>query len=587
MMPGGNTSIRLLPDEVIRRIAAGEVIERPASVVKELVENALDAGATHVLVELKTSRGGIGSIAVTDDGCGIPAGELRLAVMPHATSKIRDDGDLYAVRSLGFRGEALASIGEAGSLTLTSRSRGQPFGAVLSIRDGLISGPREAGAPPGTRAEVEDLFASMPARRKFLRSVATELGRVYGVVESAALSRPGTRFTLLVNGRERLSVPGDGDLVSTLMALSGTSDPGGFFPVCPADDRIRVSGALALPGTCRQDPYRLFVILNGRPVRSPRIQQAVRDAYRDLLPHGSWPVGCIMIDLDPSHVDVNVHPAKLLVRFEREDLVADAVRCSVEGSLARTDLVTTPVISGRVREPNTCEGLYLAEKTRPGDRWQVREPSPSVLRDTERRLRQSELIPGQDTEQEAPDVIAQVNDLFLVAAGRDGALWIVDQHAAHERVLYEQVLARNVASGQELIVPVPLVLSPLETQSIEEYLPDLERAGFTIEPFGAGSYAVRSVPAVLGQTSSPAEVQDILSSVLGDDPSPKKPFRERVAQVVACRAAVKAGAFCTVEQGNRLLQQLFRCAHPYTCPHGRPTVVRFTALDLDRMFRRT
>ena len=582
-----NPPIRLLPDEVIRRIAAGEVIERPASVVKELVENALDAGARHVLVELKTSRGGISSIAVTDDGCGIPPDELHLAVTPHATSKIREDSDLYEVRSLGFRGEALASIGEAGSLTLTSRARDQPFGAVLCMRNGIISGPREAGAPPGTRAEVEDLFASMPARRKFLKSVATELGRVYGVVESASLSRPGTRFTLLVNGRERLASPGDGDLRSTIMALSGTPDPGGFFQVYPADDRITVNGVLALPGVTRQDPYRLFIILNGRPVRSPRLQQAVRDAYRDLLPHGSWPVGCITVDLDPSRVDVNVHPAKLLVRFEGEDLVADAVQLSVENSLARADLFPTLLTSGRVPETITREGLYRTEKHRGGDGWEVREPSPSVLRDTEQRLRQSELIPGRDTDDEGPEVIAQVNDLFLVATGADGALWIIDQHAAHERVLYEQVLERSATSGQDLIVPVPLVLSPSETQSLEEYLPDLERAGFVVEPFGAGSFAVRSVPAVLGHTSSPSEVRDLLSAVLHDVPTHKKPFRERVAQVVACRAAVKAGAFCTVEQGNRLLKQLMRCSHPHTCPHGRPTMVRFTAHDLDRMFRRT
>lgn len=582
-----DTSIRLLPDEVIRRIAAGEVIERPASVVKELVENSLDAGARHVLIELTTSRGGIGSIAVTDDGCGIPAEELHLAVTPHATSKIRDDGDLLAVRSLGFRGEALASIGEAGSLTITSRCRDQPFGAVLNICNGVTSGPREAGAPPGTRAEVADLFAAMPARRKFLRSVATELGRVYGVVESAALSRPGTRFTLLVNGRERLAVPGDGELQSTVMALMGTPDPGKFFQIAPLDDRIRVSGVLALPGSSRKDPYRLFVVLNGRPIRSPRLQQAAREAYGDLLSQGSWPVGCIHVELDPSYVDVNVHPAKLLVKFEHEDLVADAVLRSVEDSLARADLFPTPETpAGRLNETSTVKGLYRGEKKPAADAWEVREPSPSLLRDTEHRLRQSELLPGQDTHKDVPEVIAQVNDLFLLATGTDGAFWIVDQHAAHERVLYEQILARNSTSGQELIVPVPLLLSPSETQSLEEYLPDLEDAGFMVEPFGAGSYAVRSVPAVLGQISSPSDVQDLLSAVLHGDMPQKKPFRERMAQVVACRAAVKAGAFCTPEQGNRLLKQLFRCVHPHTCPHGRPTLVRFTARDLDRMFKR-
>jgi DNA mismatch repair protein MutL len=577
--------IRLLSEDVVRKIAAGEVVERPASIVKELVENAVDSGASRIVVEIETSGGFISSISVTDNGCGIPEGDLVLAVMPHATSKIRDDRDLLAIHTLGFRGEALSSIGEVATLTITSRPQDGDYGASITVRDGICSGVEPAASPVGTRVVVTGIFASVPARKKFQKSISTELGRVTGVVEQAALAHPGTGFFLIINRRERIAIAPGGDLASVISGLFGATPSTGFVAVSSKGAGISVEGLLGLPELARQDPFRFFLMVNGRPVRAPRIAQAAKEAYGTLLPHGAWPAGCIHLIMDPAAVDVNVHPAKMVVRFSEENEVAEMVRSAAAETLLRANLVPGPA-----PEPDRIMTVVadppLGYGNRPAVRWEVREPGTALLKDTEMRLRQtvpdSHDGPGGDV----PKVVAQVNALYLVASDTRGALWLIDQHAAHERVLYEQTLWGDPGDVQELIVPVPLNISPSETTALQDAMPELELSGFVIEPFGHGKYVVRAVPAVLGRVGDSREVQEIIAAILEGGFRSRVPFRERVAEVIACRGAIKAGAPCTIEQGNRLIEQLYHCRLPWTCPHGRPTMVRFTPHDLEKMFKR-
>lgn len=582
-----NQRITLLPQEVIRRIAAGEVIERPASIVKELMENSLDAGSTRVQVDIETSGGAIAAITVTDDGCGIRQDDLGLAVTSHATSKIRSDEDLFAIHTLGFRGEALASIGEVASLTITTRHACERFGSEITVREGKKTGPRPAASPCGTRTVVREIFASVPARKKFLKSLATEIGRIMGVVEQAALSSPERGFVLTVNRKEKVCIPPGGTLETTLAALFGIPPGNKFFKISCNVAGITIDGLLSKPDLVRQDPFRLFLVLNGRPVRSPMIVKAAKDAYGSLIPHGAWPTGCIRLELDPGRIDVNVHPAKLIVRFEDEKSVCEAVHSAVSSALSREDLAERLFLDPIT--PASPTGLvpgYRQDDERP-DRWEIRETDVTLLRDTEKRLRQTAFDEDLGHRKETPRVLAQVHDLYLVASDSTRALWLVDQHAAHERVLYEQVLKADPGDVQELIVPVPLYLTPSETAIMQEVLEDLLHAGFSIEPFGHDTYVVRTVPAAFGRIADPSEVQGTITSILSEGHDSAVPFRVRVAEVVACRGAIKAGSPCSPEQGDQLVRQLLRCTLPYTCPHGRPTMVRFAPHDIARLFKRT
>ncbi|NLX48826.1 MAG: DNA mismatch repair endonuclease MutL [Methanospirillum sp.] len=572
------SAIRPLDPTTITKIAAGEVIERPASVVKELVENALDAGAGRIDVGIRSRDGAIAMIRVTDDGSGMSAEDLRIAVLPHTTSKLRGIDDLASVRTLGFRGEALASIAAVARLTIVSRRPRDLLGSRLVVMGGAVLEENENPAPVGTRVQVEELFHNTPARRKFQKTLGTEIAHVAGTVERLALSRPDVAFKLTHNGRTRLATPGTG-VSEAVTALLGPELAGGLLPVEGESALCRVSGYVAPPSVRRPNPYQVFVAVNGRIVQSAPLVAAVRAGYGTLLPSDRHPVAVIALEIDTGLVDVNVHPAKRQVRLSREPEVAEAVSRAVASAL------------GVLRPVPSPHGPPAPVPRPPGDPTPaaapvVAERGLAYGRRTERQLRQTALggepAPGGGREVE---VIGQVGLTYLVGRTGNGDLVLVDQHAAHERVLYDRLSAPGPVEVQELLVPVVIECTAREATVVDENRDSLASAGFAVDEFGENRYAVRTVPVLLGREVDPAVVREIVGELIGGGSGPDA--RERLVRIVACHGAIRAGAPLTCEQGERLIGQLFAAKTPLTCPHGRPTVVTFSRGRLEKLFSRS
>lgn len=569
------SAIRRLDPATITKIAAGEVIERPASVVKELAENALDAGARRISVTIGSRSGAVDSIRVTDDGCGMSAEDLRLAILPHTTSKLRGVEDLGAVSTMGFRGEALASIAAVSRLSIVSRRTDDLLAARIMVVGGTVEESGEVPAPPGTTVTVEDLFFNTPARRKFQKSLGTEMGHIAGVVERLALARSDRRFLLVHNGRTRLSTPGTG-LSEAIASIYGPELGSGLLAVEHVTPACRVSGFVAPPQVQRPNPYLVFLSINGRAVISPPITGAVRAGFGTLLPPDRFPFAVLDIGIDLALVDVNVHPAKRQVRLSREPDVLAAVTMAVASALQ----ALYPPSPSRSSVPS-----LVAE--RPGSVSApfhgIAEPVPSYRVRTDRQLRQTTFaepappVPGIE-------LLGQVDRTYLVGRTEHGDLVLIDQHAAHERVLYEQLAARGRSGSQELLVPVVIDCSPRERALLEEAKETLLGAGFEVEPFGEGQVAVMRVPVVLGHEVPAETIREIVGEWIGGGVGPDA--AERLVRLVACHGAIRAGAVLSTEQGERLIAQLMAAKHPLTCPHGRPTVVTFSRNRLESLFMR-
>ncbi|RXE57278.1 DNA mismatch repair protein MutL [Methanoculleus taiwanensis] len=584
--------IHRLDPATVNQIAAGEVVERPASVVKELVENAVDAGATSILVDVTSDMKGITRIRIADDGYGMTPEEALLAFEPHATSKIREIGDLHVIRTLGFRGEALASIAAVAQVTLVTRARGEGAiaGRRVVVRGGEVLEDRETGAPEGTTVIVEDLFYNTPARRKFLKSRNTELAHLYGTVETIALAHSDIAFRLVQNGRERMATQRSAELRDAIVGLHGIDLARSLIPVAGRTPFMRIGGYVSRPAESRGSPFHISISINGRSVASRPIVGAIREGYGTLLPKDRYPVAFLDLDIDTSLVDVNVHPTKREVRLSREREILSAITDAVAEALGERDLSRDEAGGEPVQTAITPENPPLPE-TRG-----VASPEPAyaaghrTLATSDRQLRQTELaVPREQNLLPAMEPIGQVAATYIVARGSDGTLYLVDQHAAHERVLYEQVVERRDAAvrSQELITPVILSLRAAESAIIREAIPLLAEEGFVVEEFGRDTYAVRAVPVVLGKLEDMAVVRETITELIGDGQKAAAGAKERITTIVACRGAVKAGALLTGEQMRRLIDQLAATKTPWTCPHGRPTVVALEKQKLDRMFQRT
>lgn len=582
------TKIRVLDPDTVNQIAAGEVVERPASVVKELLENAIDAGSTSILVDVASDMTGITKIRVTDNGEGMTGEEAALAFTPHATSKIRDIADLCAVRTLGFRGEALASIAAVAEVTLVTRPRGGGAlaGTRLVVRGGEIVEKNEVGAPEGTTIAVERLFYNTPARRKFLKSRNTELAHVYGAVENLALAHGEVAFRVVHNGKERVATQRSEGLLNTIAGLYGAELARSLVPVEGRLPFLRIGGYISRPSESRGSPSQISVSINGRSIASRQIAAAVREGYGTLLPKDRYPVAFIELSIDTGLVDVNVHPTKREVRLSREREITGAIAAAVEEALAGHDLAreapAEPVQQQiAVQEPEPIPAPAAGE---PGAPYTAGHRELTL---SDKQLRRTETEGGENL-LPAMEPIGQVAATYIVAEGADGTLYLIDQHAAHERILYDQVVEqRDAASGsQELIMPVVLSLPPKESAALRDALPLLADGGFVVEEFGRDTFAVRAVPAALGAVEDPGTVREAIADLLADEARTAPDRREAVTCIVACRGAVKAGAHLTHDQQKRLLAQLARTKTPWTCPHGRPTVVAFDKRKLDRMFRR-
>jgi len=602
-------TIRRLPQVVVDQIAAGEVVERPASVVKELMENSLDAGATTVRVEVE--GGGLRRIAVHDDGAGIPPDELPLALESHATSKIAAADDLLAVRSFGFRGEALASVASIAHLRVASRARGADAGAEIVCRGGVLEPVRPHARAIGTTVEARDLFFNVPARRKFMKAEPTELAHVVEAVLRLALARRDATFELLSDGRRALRIEAAASLRERIAAGFGRELAAALIDVETTLPDLKLRGLLAPPDRARARTSQQYLWINGRCVRDRTVQGAVRAAFRDFLAESLTPVWFLFLELDPADVDCNVHPTKIEVRLRRSSDVYRAVLSAVERALRGADLTPRfrPFASGAATGGSGFAAAAAAPAFAPPDA-RLFEPGP--LRDDapapapagdsiadvlgERsappsgpaplvpplaaRAPSARLLPGR---------FVQLLKTYVATAAEDGLL-IFDQHALHERVLYRHLRAQWQAKAirrQELLHPARVELAAADVLALEEQAELLESVGVRVAPFGRTALAVSSLPAVC----EPAEVAGLLTRLVallrGERPEGRlDDFADRMLFTMACHRAVRAGDALSEEQIAALLAEADAIEHAHTCPHGRPTRVLIPKAELENLFKR-
>jgi DNA mismatch repair protein MutL len=579
--------IRVLPPEVASQIAAGEVVERPASVVKELVENALDAGARSIQVEI--AGAGRSLVRVSDDGSGVPAGELPLAVERHATSKLVSAEDLFRIATLGFRGEALASIGSVSRLTVTTRTPGEVAGTRIRVEGGRVGKPEQTGAPVGTVVSVEDLFYNVPARLKFLKQDLTERRAIDALLSRYALAYPQVRFKLSENATVSLQTSGDGDRRAILASLYGVEVARQMLDVLSEEDGLRLTGFISPTSLTRSNRKEITFFINGRWVQDTPLTSALLQAYHTLLMVGRYPLAALFIEADPEEVDVNVHPAKAEVRFRAPDRVFSFVQRSARRAL----LASTPV--PQVAAQNLWGGSRPPE--RPVDLAWSLAGAGGAPSGQDRPLAapieppaSPALLPAGAAGGGIPllRLVGQIGAAYLVAEGPDG-LYLIDQHAAHERVLFEKLLAqhgRNSIPSQALLTPVVVELPPAGARLLNDQLAVLQHFGFAVEPFGMGAFRVSAMP-VLFAGSDPAAALRALVEDFEEDESPLQAEVEtRIAGRVCKRLAVKAGQLLTPEEQRALLNDLEACASPRTCPHGRPTMIHLSVDILERQFGR-
>lgn len=595
--PATEGKIRILDKNTVNQIAAGEVVERPASLVKELAENAIDAGATMIRIEIGTTERMITGIRVVDDGTGMVGEDARLAFTRHATSKIGRIADLEHLATMGFRGEALASIAAVSRVTLITKDRspGTLAGTRIAIEGGILLEEGETGAPAGTDIAIRDLFYNVPARKKFQKSLSTELAHIYRIVERMALAHRNISFYLLLNGGEKLSTPGSGSWRDVIGALYGVRLIEDLIPIRADTSLVSINGYIAKPSASRPNPDQVAISINNRQITSLLLSRAVKSGYGTLLAKDRFPVAFINLSIDPGLVDVNVHPTKREVRLRDEHQISTAITRTVSETLASADLIfpvraeeTLPKTRGRAAD-GFGRFRSLQVKSPPSTYSAHRSRSQ-----TDRQLRVTEPIspsqPGTSSSLPPLDVVGQLAATFILATGSGGEeLYIIDQHAAHERILYDQIRARrdrNVES-QELLVPVVLTLNPKEAAMVHDSLHLLMQEGFILEEFGSGTYAVRTVPVVLGKQPRSDLIHDIISDLMADEKRSADLNRETITAIVACRSAIKANTPLSREQMERLISQLGETELPYTCPHGRPTIITLSRAKLESLFLRT
>jgi DNA mismatch repair protein MutL len=561
----GPPRIRRLPDHLVNKIAAGEVIERPASAVKELVENAIDAGARAVEVEL--GDGGAALIRVTDDGAGIAADELPLALERHATSKLDRDEDLDTIATLGFRGEALAAIGAVSRFTVTSRARDASDGARVAGEGGTIAQRLMVPGDVGTSVEVRDLFFNTPARLKFLKSTPAELAAALRLLTQLALAHPGVRLRVTHNGRPVLTAPVAADVRQRAAAIWGFDVAGRLLAVERGQHGLGVRGLAGPPDLTRGHRDDVVLIVNGRPVRDPALFQAVVEAYRPLLPRDRFPLVVLALDVPAADVDVNVHPTKAWVRFRHPRLVQEMIVGALRDALRHALPSTSP-------EP-PAPGASAAVPAAVDHGSPPTQPALFA----EPAARYGPLRFGR--------VLGQVQETFVVAAD-DNEVFFIDQHVAHERVIFERLqadLAAGPLGSQTLLFPLTLELGPAGRELLARWQEPLTQLGFVLEGFGGGAVLLRAVPTLL-KGDEPRRLLEGAVDELGG-PKVGAPTIERALAFVACRAAVKANTPLAGEEMDRLVADLAATLTPFFCPHGRPIVSRISMHDVRRDLRRT
>lgn len=605
--------IRLLSSDVASQIAAGEVIERPASVVKELLENSLDADATTISITVEEA--GKKLIEIADDGLGIPSDELELAVSRHATSKLVRSEDLFSIVTLGFRGEALASIGSISRMTITSRVKNEKEGARLKVEGGKSYKPTKVGNPVGTTVRVEDLFYNVPARLKFLKTDVTERRAIDSLVTRYALAYPDKRFKLSEGKNVALQTSGDGDRRAILAALYGVDVAKQMLEVMAEEDGYRLTGFISPTSLTRSNRREITFFINGRWVHEVALSTALLQAYHTLLMVGRYPLTALFLEIDPQEVDVNVHPAKAEVRFRNQDKVFSFVQRSARKAL----LAYSPV-------PNVAPSLWGTTRTVPSesspsvgldwvvghsdqlpvssDQSSVNSEQLSVNRDWRLEsdlhspvsnlqspnspISNSQIQPSSFSRIPLLRLIGQIGATYLVAEGPDG-LYLIDQHAAHERVLFEKLMTQHEMKkipSQSLLTPAVVTLPPQSSQLLLTQLQVLKHFGFDVEEFGPNTFQVRAMPVLFAGSDPSAALRALVEDFEEDEAPLQNEVEKRLAARVCKRMAVRGGMPLSNEEQRALLTDLETCDSPRTCPHGRPTMIHLSVDMLERQFGR-
>lgn len=581
--------IQRLPADVTSQIAAGEVIERPASVVKELLENSLDSASRSI--EIYVDGAGKQKVEVIDDGSGIHPDELPIAVERHATSKLRTAEDLFNIGTLGFRGEALASIGSVARLTITSRIADLDYAARLLVEGGRLGTVQRVGAPQGTSVRVEDLFYNVPARLKFLKSDITERRHIDNLVTRYALAYPMVRVHLYQDGKPVLRTSGNQDRREILASVYGVALAKQMMEVYSEAEGMSITGYISPISLTRSNRREITLFVNGRPIQDVTITSAVVQAYHTLLMVGRFPMAILFINVPAENVDVNVHPAKAEVRFRNPNQVFSGVQNAVKRAL----LAHTPVPGIEI------PGIWRDDGSRDFSAGTITwETQRGITPQADTYGDEDSGLPGWKTlsasnQGQMPDIAAtpilrlvgQIAAAYIVAEGPDG-LYLIDQHAAHERILFEQLNAQRESSipAQSLLQPVTVHLPPASARILSEQLSSLNHLGFVVEPFGPGTFLVRSIPALLSGMDPAAAINVLVEDFEEDETPLQSELDARIIARICKRAAVKAGQTLSHEEQRSLLSQLEKCVSPRTCPHGRPTMIHLSVDLLERQFGR-
>lgn len=613
-------SIEVLPNHVIDKIAAGEVVERPSSVVKELLENALDAGAKSITVEVK--GGGQRLIRMSDDGYGIRMDEVALAFARHATSKLRQVEDLETIKTLGFRGEALASIASVSRINMITRHHEEASGLQIRIEGGDLISKKPIGAASGTVLTVENLFYNTPARLKFLKAEETEKRLIASAVMRAAMASPHVRFTLIQDDREVFRSPGSGQLADVLVKAFGLDTFRQMLEVSSEEElreiegHIRIQGFVSDPGLSRKDRSRITLFINGRPIQDSGLTYAVTQAYHTLLMKGRHPLAVLMVDLPPAFVDVNVHPTKAEVRFQDSNAVFVAVQKTVREGIVQ-HIQARPMRGGTnfiERTPQQPMPTWTSNSrsngrptpVRPSQQdfdWEMEGPGQYPQQMAPETSDAPSIIPKDETDfSHIPDVgrpakprtlpmlrvVGQIGASYIVAEGPAG-LYLIDQHAAHERVMYEQFMEEYKKKGivaQRTLDSQTIDLAPDDVHLLNENQAALARLGFQIEPFGPNTFLIRAVPSMLAN-QDPIEALSGILEDLADHRAPgEETIEAKIVKQVCKRASVKAGQILSLADMQGIIRQLERCESPHTCPHGRPTLLHISGDQLAKEFGR-
>ncbi len=609
-------SIIQMPEDLANKIAAGEVVERPASVVKELIENSIDAGSTWIKVEIKEA--GLQQIKITDNGDGMSEEDCERAFLRHATSKIRNENDLFHVNTLGFRGEALASIASVSRLTIKT-SQGDEAGTLLTMEGGKVVEKKKSDARKGTEIIVEDIFFNTPARLKYMKTIHTELGHITDHLNRLAFSHPEIRFEATHNGRDLFKTSGKGELLQVIANVYGMSVAKQMVPIEHQTLDFTITGYISKPEVTRASRNYITLLINGRYVKSIPLTKAIMEGYHTLLPIGRKPIAVISIVMDPILVDVNVHPAKLEARFSKDKELYTAIEETIKDKFRQLTLIPEMKQKPVQKEKNLQHTMNFVEPARekePINQNKIREYQPAFVQEDiptkpqppeieneqaeaaaadnadpiEQHIPETPKISGSAAEERIPVMypIGQLQGTYILAQNENG-LYMIDQHAAQERIKYEyfkKKLGITTNEVQELLFPLTFEFSAQEALLIEQYKEQLEKVGLFFEPFGQHTFIIRSHPRWFPKNFEEEVIREMVDEVIHKGKVDVETIREDAAILMSCKRSIKANHYLNQDEMFRLLEDLRHTIDPFTCPHGRPIIVHFSSYELEKMFKR-